>query len=279
MSILSEEGCLDTYTKKLNNRELFNLLQAKRGLKRHELSEFTAEQILKFAIEKHQGKLEVSWSGGRCSTVVLHMALQEDPEIKVLFCNTLVEFPENVKYVREITKKWNLNLTETKPKISFWKLCEKYGLPKPRALGANLPGTKRRIPICCNELKHKPRNEYYATHNITGSLCGLRAAESRVRAIFLGQRGQIYTTKKPQITVYQPIAFWTTEQIRTYLQENSVPANPIYQTQNRNGCWSCTAYITWQRNIQRYNPKLFRFIRDKYWVEPDGVNQTTLSSV
>lgn len=66
----------------------------------------------------------VSFSGGKDSTVLLDIASQYDMEIKGMFCDTGLEYPEIRSFVK--TKK---NVEWIKPEINFREVILKYGYP------------------------------------------------------------------------------------------------------------------------------------------------------
>ena len=66
----------------------------------------------------------VSFSGGKDSTVLLHMARQMYPDIKAMFVDVPTQYPE----LRAFAEKFD-NVDIIKPKISFMQVCEKYGFP------------------------------------------------------------------------------------------------------------------------------------------------------
>ena len=80
-----------------------------------EAMSFEAQDLIGQAIKKHKGRICVNWSGGRDSTVVLHMALKEDPQIPVIFANTLCEHGATWAYIRKLWKEWDLNLHMSYP--------------------------------------------------------------------------------------------------------------------------------------------------------------------
>jgi len=258
-------------------REANNLAMAFRGIKRNQVPIYTAEEIIKQAVKKHGNKLVLGFSGGHCSVTLLHMALKVKPDIKVVFNNTGVEFPENVKYVHLIEDLWNLNLIVTRPKDNFWVIAAEHGMPLPRSMGF---GKKKRYtvprnrfasdkrPWCCHLLKEVARYGYYIREGITGDMGGLRASESRLRAMHTGKYGQIYHVKKlkirPAMWVYNPIALWTIIDVENYLINHDIPRNLVYETQTRNGCWTCTCYKGWEENIFRWNPRAYKILAKKY---------------
>jgi tRNA(Ile)-lysidine synthase TilS/MesJ len=74
-----------------------------------------AEKLTKQAIERYGENLAVACSFGKDSMVVLDMARKINPNVKVVFNNTGVEFPETIQFKNEMVKKWKLNLIETQP--------------------------------------------------------------------------------------------------------------------------------------------------------------------
>lgn len=66
----------------------------------------------------------VSFSGGKDSTVLLHIARQMYPNLKSVFVDTGLEYPE----IRAFVKTFD-NVDWIKPKMNFRQVIEKYGYP------------------------------------------------------------------------------------------------------------------------------------------------------
>ena len=66
----------------------------------------------------------ISFSGGKDSTVLLDIARSMYPDIKAVFVDTGLEFPEIVKFV-----KTHDNVDIVRPKLSFMDVVKKYGYP------------------------------------------------------------------------------------------------------------------------------------------------------
>jgi 3'-phosphoadenosine 5'-phosphosulfate sulfotransferase (PAPS reductase)/FAD synthetase len=56
----------------------------------------------------------LAFSAGKDSTVLLHLIRQVRQDIHVIYGNTCVEYPECVKFARQIAADWRLNFHETK---------------------------------------------------------------------------------------------------------------------------------------------------------------------
>lgn len=237
---------------------------------------FEAEQLIKQAIERHK-EIVVACSFGKDSIVVLHMALKYNPNIKVLFHDTGVEFPETIKYKNKLVNEWNLNLIETKPykDMTFWKCIEKYGLPEFRSSKA-----KHHTPKCCYYLKEKPAMDVYKKQKIQAVITGLMKCESRNRALLITRMdngndskddvefcGQRYFTKSWNVWKYHPIAYWSEKDVWGYIKKHNIPINEVYTKWNglykRCGCLPCTAYLDWEKKLSKSHPKLYEKLMEK----------------
>lgn len=74
--------------------------------------------------EYWDGQVYVSFSGGKDSTVLLHIAREMYPDIEAVFVNTGLEYPEIQKFVKTFD-----NVTILRPKMRFDEVIKKYGYP------------------------------------------------------------------------------------------------------------------------------------------------------
>lgn len=70
------------------------------------------------------GQVYVSLSGGKDSTVLLHIARQMYPDIKACFSNTGLEYPEIQCFVKRFD-----NVDIVYPKMKFNQVITEYGYP------------------------------------------------------------------------------------------------------------------------------------------------------
>ncbi|MFW6026086.1 MAG: phosphoadenosine phosphosulfate reductase family protein [Candidatus Woesearchaeota archaeon] len=101
---------------------------------------------IKHFYESFKGKVYLSFSGGKDSTVLKNIIEKMDLKLPVVFCNTGLEYPElvnfvkknieNLKEYKEITKYGYTyrvynegKFVILKPKISYNKVLDKYGYP------------------------------------------------------------------------------------------------------------------------------------------------------
>lgn len=188
--------------------------------------EETAKQRIQNAIAKYGDDIAVACSFGKDSIVVLKLALEIDPEILVVWNNTLNEHPETIKFAKKIVKEWNLNFIENRPFVTFWDVVDEYGFPTP---------TNRH---CCDYLKLYPVQFLYKDLGIRAAFTGLRRDESRSREN-LPEEGP--DTQIQDIYRYNPIVEWTELDIWNYHIQKNLPMNSLYMKGlKRTGCFYCT---------------------------------------
>lgn len=224
----------------------------------------------------------ISWSGGKDSTLVLWLALKIWQEmgfkskLKVIFENTLVEFPETIDFIRKLTKEWNIDLIETRP-INGWtfrKILDFKGLPKQRQ--TNKQG-KQRTPLCCIYLKENPAKKVIKKLKIRALLTGITTAESETRG-FLKRYDHCgaekdgvhftqfyYFSKGWNCWKFNPIMNWTEKEVFDAHKRDNIPLNEVYTKWNRVykrcGCMTCTAYQDWERKLPRSHPALYNWLK------------------
>ena len=74
--------------------------------------------------QRNDGKVYVSFSGGKDSTVLLDLVRRIYPDVPAVFIDTGLEYPELREFVKTIP-----NVTWLKPEMNFRKVIETYGYP------------------------------------------------------------------------------------------------------------------------------------------------------
>lgn len=209
----------------------------------------------------------VSVSGGADSTVLLHIARMVKPDIKGVFVDTGLEYPEIRAFVRTLD-----NIIWLKPKKTFKQVCSEYGYPvisketaqklhevrttksdfMLRLRTTGVEGRKRQeIPKkwqflidapfkishkCCDVLKKEPLHRY---EKETGSkaITGVMAAESSARLQKIASSGCFAFGKRPML---KPMSFWTPQDSHRCLK--LMPHCLLYDPPfnfTRTGCMLC----------------------------------------
>lgn len=190
-----------------------------------------ARSFIKYIYDKFvsPGLIHVSFSGGADSTAVLTLAVEElgRERVVAVTSDTGLDFPENTKYINEITKKLGVKLVALKPSHDFISEIAKQGL-----MSVN-------NRWCTELMKLKPLREYYVARNIKIYLDGARDYESLQRA-----RSPRFSENPALPGVYRalPIKKWPRVLVQLYLLSRGISMNPLYdQGFTRIGCIVCPA--------------------------------------
>lgn len=84
----------------------------------------TKQRIRDWVAEYGVDGVYVSFSGGKDSTVLLHIVRSMYPSVEAVFVNTGLEYPEIQRFVKQFE-----NVTILHPKIRFDEVIRKYGYP------------------------------------------------------------------------------------------------------------------------------------------------------
>lgn len=105
--------------------------------------------------QKHDGKIYISFSGGKDSTVLLDIARKLYPDIPAVYIDTGLEFPELREFVKTVD-----NVTWLKPAMSFRKVIEIYGYPLISKDVARFISVARNKPDGKVAARFEPNNEH-----------------------------------------------------------------------------------------------------------------------
>jgi len=181
------------------------------------------------------------FSGGRDSTVVLHLVKQRyQDDMRALFVNTTCTIPDVVRHVKQVCELLDVPLDIIRPRVNFFDLVKRWGAPTVR----------RRW--CMNWLKQKPIKEYVDKLRRKGRTVvlfdGRRAAESWMRKRFFKRvKDQGYppgANFHPILHTWcaSPIWNWSDEEVARYTREHNLPISPIYRTLGAGGDCICPVF-------------------------------------
>lgn len=196
----------------------------------------------------------ISFSGGKDSTVLLHIARRLYPDMQAVFVDTGLEFPELKEHVKTFE-----NVETLRPEMSFKSVITKYGYPVISKNVAHNVSVARRNPDgklikryfdpefkslftsakyveminvdflvsdkCCAIMKKSPIAKYEKTtgrHGITAQM----ACESKTRLKNWLQHGcNAFDQKKP---VSNPLSFWRETDILEYVKRFNIKIPSVY---------------------------------------------------
>jgi phosphoadenosine phosphosulfate reductase len=187
----------------------------------------TASSFLREHLE-HAQRACITRSFQAEDVAVLHMVLQLQPRIPVIFLETGYHFPETLAYRDRIASEWNLNLVNVEAEQSVAEQESQFGI-------FNQTAPDR----CCGLRKVEPL--FRALDSDTTWVTGLRRQQSKSRANL--QPHEFFTLPTGKILAkLSPLAEWTTRDVWQYAEQHSIPLLPLYERGYTSiGCAPCTS--------------------------------------
>lgn len=207
--------------------------------------------------EYWNGEVYVAFSGGKDSTVLLHLVRSMYPEVQAAFCDTGLEYPE----IREFVKTFN-NVIWLKPKMNFKHVIEKYGYPvvskmisitirklttqnlsekyRNKLLHGDNSGTSGKLsdkwmflvnsPFkiseqCCDVMKKRPAHKFEKETGLK-PIIGTMVEDSRLRKQSIERYGcNAFEMNHPQS---RPLSLWVKKDIWAYIRSENIQYCKIY---------------------------------------------------
>lgn len=219
----------------------------------------TQQRIREWVREYGTDGIYISFSGGKDSTVLLHLVRGLYPDIEAVFVNTGLEYPEIQKFVMTFD-----NVTILRPKMRFDEVIKKFGYPviskevasaihyekkgsiwaknyfngldgkgnpsefKKSMYAKYKPITEMDFNVsdkCCYNMKENPIDNYAKTVR-KKPIIAIMASESKKRETAWLKTGcNAFDGKRP---VSKPMSFWTEQDVLQYIKENNISIAPVY---------------------------------------------------
>ncbi len=208
--------------------------------------------------EYWEGQVYVAFSGGKDSTVLLHMVRELYSDVEAVFVNTGLEYPEIQKFVKTFD-----NVTMLRPGMRFDEVIKKYGYPiiskdisetihyarqnsawawkrlngieskgnapseyRKQRYGKWKPLTQTDFKCsnwCCLVMKEKPLRK---VEKVKKPIIGILADESERRTDAWIKTGcNAFDSNKP---TSNPMSFWTEQDVLQYIRDFKIPIASVY---------------------------------------------------
>jgi len=234
--------------------------------------EYSVEVLRRVMTEGHL-PVAVCVSGGKASTVLVHLAKKHLPanQVTYWFGDTRVEYPETYDFLRELDWNWALDLKWIKTPHNPFRVFAEKGIPVGGKRRDNWPkGVRDKLNIgseCCRLLKHGPIDSAIKKAGITKVLLGIQASESTQRKFGWADYGEIFTTKKGKTRIW-PLSIWRDEDIWAYHEKHDIPFCKVYSMgYKRNGCWPCCMDVLFKDGalwtLEEQHPRHFNTLMKK----------------
>lgn len=191
--------------------------------------------VVRWACAELGDGLVMSSSFGSDSAVLLHMATQVKPDIKVIFVDTGFLFPETWTFMETLRKRLNLNVwvyrTRRDP-IAYLQQAQE-----------DNPQIRNDISACCAVNKNEPFDRAMKDLTPAGWLRGIRRRQSESRS----DRQFVEFSPRYGCFAISPLLNWGGREVHAYLKTHNLPYHPLRdQGYVSIGCnpLSCTRPVT-----------------------------------
>ena len=192
------------------------------------------------SIPQDGGAIEIAYSGGKDSDVILELAKMAGIQYRAIYKNTTIDPPKTIRHCRE------KGVEIMQPKESFFQIVARKGIPT------------RRARFCCSELK-----EYKV---LDRAVQGIRRSESQARKERYKEPEicRVYS-KGVKAKIYLPILDWTNEDVERFVKERGIQCHPLYYDENGNfrverrlGCIGCPMQSDNGKGEFKKHPKVLK---------------------
>lgn len=228
------------------------------------------QAVMEFGLDK----VYISYSGGKDSTVLSHIAKNMYPNILHLFANTTNEYPETIQHIKWEKEENGTNIITVLPidakgeTWTFKRVVETYGYPMFSKRVSNAIRTYqhalsertkqnaqwyidrnfkkyekyKELPIsdkCCDKLKKEPLRRKAKQLGLQCTILGILASESYQREKDWLEYGcNVFHERKDNQS--RPLSFWNDEDILEYIKRYNIKVPKLYDMgYSRNGCMYC----------------------------------------
>ena len=199
-----------------------------------EYNDKTPSEILALAME-HFEDLSISFSGAE-DVVLIDMAVQIKPDIKVFSLDTGRLHPETYQFIERVRDHYNIKIDLISPDP---KQLEKFVHDK-GLYSFYQDGHQE----CCGIRKVMPLRRALST--LDAWITGQRQDQSpdTRQGIPVLQKDNAFSSADHTLIKFNPLANWTSQQVWQYIRENDVPFNELHAKGFASiGCEPCTRAI------------------------------------
>ena len=190
--------------------------------------------------------VEIAYSGGKDSDVILELTRIAGISCRPIYKNTTIDPPGTIAHV----KKKGVEIMQAKK--TFFQLVAQKGYPS------------RFVRFCCSELK-----EYKI---LDRTILGVRRAESIARSKRYDEPTKclFYGSKKHHVEAFYPILNWSDLDVANFIRERNIQCHPLYYDEQGNfhverrlGCMCCPLAYKKQRieEFKRYPNMVKAYLR------------------
>jgi 3'-phosphoadenosine 5'-phosphosulfate sulfotransferase (PAPS reductase)/FAD synthetase len=164
------------------------------------------------------GPIGVSFSGGKDSTVMLHLVRRVVPDAPAGFFDSGAELSDTYEFVRSTPV---VEVIKVEPGLlQMCRIGGYWGYSGPETTGKVFDFTRR--------LVYEPAREFTRRNDLAVQAIGLRAEESAGRTFTARAQGVLHHSRQMGIYHLRPLLWWTADDVWAYIATRELPYNRAY---------------------------------------------------
>ncbi len=175
------------------------------------------EQIVAWSAAQFGEQLVMSSSFGAESALLIHMAIQAVPDIKIVFTDTGYLFPETHLFLEQLRQRFKLNVWTYRTRNDPFAYL--------KAAGEKDPTWRENVDACCAANKNEPFERSMKELRPAAWLRGIRRNQAETRA----SRQVIEWSKRYDCYAISPLLTMTSKDIFAYMKRHDLPYHPLYE--------------------------------------------------
>lgn len=174
----------------------------------------SAQEVLTYAVERFHPRLTMACSFQKEESVLVHMLMDVQPDVRVFTIDTGVLFPET---------------------LETWKRFEERFGVKVEVFDASSPGEPWTVDRCCSAAKVEALGQ--ALSDVDAWITGIRREQATTRT----GSPKLERDERRGIWKVNPLADWSEKDVWSYIFKHDLPYHPLHdQGYASIGCAPCT---------------------------------------
>jgi phosphoadenosine phosphosulfate reductase len=177
----------------------------------------TPSRIVEWAVAQFGDELVRSSSFGAESALLIHMAIQHRPDIKIIFTNTGYLFPETFAHMEALRSRFDLRI---------WTYRSRHDpIEYLATAGETDPTMRKDINACCAVNKNEPFDRAMNELAPRAWLRGIRRNQADTRK----NRQFVEWSTRYKCYAFSPLLNMSSKDIYNYMKQHDLPYHPLYE--------------------------------------------------
>lgn len=175
------------------------------------------QKIVEWAVAQWGDEVVTTSSFGAESALMIHLAIQQKPDIRIVMIDTGYLFPETWQHMENLRRRFNLNVWVYRTKNDPIAWLKEHG--------EGDPAWRSDVDRCCGANKNEPMRRAMQELRPKAWLRGIRRSQSGTRS----SAQFVAWDVEHKCYAVSPLLNWSTKDIFQYMKANDLPYHPLYE--------------------------------------------------